>query len=175
MTPSVAWDASTMPYQNNGPQAGDYLQDEPAAVTVLECAKARGLKGEATDHGSTSYSAADFAAVGFELMGGCASCEACIAAYNAYPSVSGFWLCADCVGDRGFPTVQAFENWADKQRALDLAERIIERQRARRERARYEREAEAERKAWKGERCDDCGAIGERTGHQACQYPKDHR
>ena len=25
------------------------------------------------------------------------------------------------------------------------------------------------------ERCADCGAEGERTGHQTCQYPQDHR
>lgn len=23
-------------------------------------------------------------------------------------------------------------------------------------------------------RCSDCGEVGERTGHQTCQYPQDH-
>jgi hypothetical protein len=26
----------------------------------------------------------------------------------------------------------------------------------------------------KKERCGDCGAIGERIGHQTCQYPQDY-
>ena len=25
-----------------------------------------------------------------------------------------------------------------------------------------------------GERCPDCGAAGERAGHQTCQYPRNH-
>ena len=28
--------------------------------------------------------------------------------YNAYPSTSGYWRCADCIGDDGFATVADF-------------------------------------------------------------------
>lgn len=46
------------------------------------------------------------------ILGGCARCEACIAAYNAHPSRSGYWLCDDCCGDvDGFATVTEFEAW----------------------------------------------------------------
>jgi hypothetical protein len=39
-------------------------------------------------------------------MGGCCKCEACIAAYNAYPSKSGYLKCGDCIGNDGFDMVE---------------------------------------------------------------------
>ena len=29
-------------------------------------------------------------------------------AYNAYPSISGYWRCAECIGETGFATVADF-------------------------------------------------------------------
>jgi hypothetical protein len=40
--------------------------------------------------------------------GGCQGCQASIAVYNAYPSTSGYWRCADCIGTDGFATVADF-------------------------------------------------------------------
>jgi len=83
------------------------------AITILEAARARGLE-ENPDGSITAGALAD---VGFPILGGCASCEASIAAYNAHPGRGGFWLCGDCVGDDGFETTEAFEAWGSEQEA----------------------------------------------------------
>ncbi len=54
------------------------------------------------------YTAEDCLASGVDILGGCPGCHATIAAYNAYPSTSGYWLCADCIGDTGYATVADF-------------------------------------------------------------------
>ena len=54
------------------------------------------------------YTADDFARAGVEMSGGCQICGATIAPCNAYPSKSGYWRCADCIGDDGFATVADF-------------------------------------------------------------------
>ena len=54
------------------------------------------------------YTAEDCLACGVDILGGCQGCHATIAAYNAYPSTTGYWRCADCIGDDGFATVADF-------------------------------------------------------------------
>ena len=54
------------------------------------------------------YTAEDCLASGVDILGGCQACQATIACYNAYPSTSGYWRCADCIGDDGFATVADF-------------------------------------------------------------------
>jgi hypothetical protein len=54
------------------------------------------------------YTAEDCLISGVDIIGGCQSCAATIAAYNAYPSASGSWRCAECIGDTGFATVADF-------------------------------------------------------------------
>jgi hypothetical protein len=54
------------------------------------------------------YTAEDCLASGVDILGGCQGCHATIAAYNAYPSTSGYWRCADCIGTDGFATVADF-------------------------------------------------------------------
>jgi hypothetical protein len=54
------------------------------------------------------YTAEDCLASGVDIIGGCQICAATIAVYNAYPSTSGYWRCADCIGDTGFATVADF-------------------------------------------------------------------
>ena len=54
------------------------------------------------------YTAEDCLASGVDIIGGCQICAATIAIYNAYPSTSGYWRCADCIGDTGFATVADF-------------------------------------------------------------------
>jgi len=51
------------------------------------------------------YTAEDFMNSGVEMLGGCQGCHATIACYNAYPSTSGYWRCADCIGNDGFVTI----------------------------------------------------------------------
>jgi hypothetical protein len=64
--------------------------------------------------------ASDFAKVGLDFMGGCNHCHATLAAYNAYPSNEGYWLCRECIDDSGFETVADFEAWEqDAIRALE--------------------------------------------------------
>jgi hypothetical protein len=54
------------------------------------------------------YTAEDCLASGVDILGGCQGCHATIAVYNAYPSTSGYWRCADCIGNDGYPTVADF-------------------------------------------------------------------
>jgi hypothetical protein len=56
--------------------------------------------------GRTPLTGADFVEVGLEIIGGCACCHATLAAYNGYPSRSGFWLCKGCLGDTGWDDVE---------------------------------------------------------------------
>jgi len=70
-------------------------------ITILDYVKS--VVGE-----KDSYSAGDFARNGVAMMGGCQCCRAGLAAYNAYPSKSGYWRCADCIGEDGFATAADF-------------------------------------------------------------------
>ena len=54
------------------------------------------------------YTAEDCLASGVDILGGCQGCHATIAVYNAYPSTTGYWRCADCIGQDGFATVADF-------------------------------------------------------------------
>lgn len=54
------------------------------------------------------YTAEDCLISGVDIIGGCQTCAATIAVHNAYPSTSGYWRCADCIGDTGFATVTDF-------------------------------------------------------------------
>lgn len=73
--------------------------EEPHAITILELAKFRLAK---LDRATEQLNGQDFADVQLQIMGGCADCGASLAAYNAYPSRSGFWKCADDIGDDGW-------------------------------------------------------------------------
>ena len=75
------------------------------SITILDVAKARGV--EVDPDGRINMGA--FWNVGLDMMGGCEVCEASIAAYNAYPSKSGYWRCRNCIEDVGFDTVEEFE------------------------------------------------------------------
>lgn len=48
----------------------------------------------------------DYLDAGLDIMGGCLRCEASLAAYNGYPSKSGYWCCKDCIGDAGWTNVE---------------------------------------------------------------------
>lgn len=85
----------------------------PQMVTILDIAKARGLN---PDHATGEA----FEKVGLAIMGGCQRCHATIAAYNAYPSRTGYWLCGDCIDERtGFADVLLFEVWDRQHRHPD--------------------------------------------------------
>jgi hypothetical protein len=71
------------------------------------------------------YTVEDFTAAGVEVLGGCQICGATLAPYNAYPSKSGYWHCADCIGDDGFATVEQFtEHETQTGRAVDWLLRV---------------------------------------------------
>jgi hypothetical protein len=78
--------------------------ESPMPITILDYVKFQ--IGE-----KDSYSAEDFHSAGVDIMGGCEGCAATIAGYNAYPSRSGYWRCADCIGNTGFATVEDFINF----------------------------------------------------------------
>ena len=72
-------------------------------VTVLELAIHRGAK--VAEDGSVS--GAEINRVGLPVLGGCISCGATVAAYNACPSRSGYLKCSeDCIGGDGWETVE---------------------------------------------------------------------
>lgn len=77
-------------------------------ITVLELAIFRGAKED--ENGSMSFSAIEN--TGLPAMGGCSSCGAMIAAYNACISKSGFLKClSGCIGEDGFKTVKAADKF----------------------------------------------------------------
>lgn len=54
------------------------------------------------------YSSDDFYRLGVEYFGDCEHCSAALGGWNAYPAVTGYWRCADCIADCGFDTVEEF-------------------------------------------------------------------
>jgi predicted RNA-binding Zn-ribbon protein involved in translation (DUF1610 family) len=56
-----------------------------------------------------TYTGTEIASCGFEMTGGCEICLATIAVYNAYPSHSGYWRCADCLADTGYSNIPEFK------------------------------------------------------------------
>ncbi len=56
-----------------------------------------------------TYTDDDFFRNGVGILGHCQLCAATLAAYNAYPSTSGYWRCADCLGHTGFATAAEFK------------------------------------------------------------------
>lgn len=60
----------------------------------------------------SEFSAGDFEQAGRPMLGGCQSCGATIAAYNMFPTRTGFTSCADCLLDgQGFETVEDLLTW----------------------------------------------------------------
>jgi hypothetical protein len=72
------------------------------SITILDYVKS--IVGE-----QDTYTDDDFFRNGVGILGHCQRCAATLAAYNAYPSTSGFWRCADCIGDTGFATIAEFK------------------------------------------------------------------
>jgi hypothetical protein len=57
-----------------------------------------------------TYTYTDHLTSGVDMLGGCEQCAATLSSYNAYPSHSGYWRCANCIGTTGYPTVAAFRD-----------------------------------------------------------------
>lgn len=62
-------------------------------ISIQELANFR-LKREASN-------GQDYWDAGLDMMGGCQGCGASLAAYNGYPSKSGYWQCHDCIEASG--------------------------------------------------------------------------
>jgi hypothetical protein len=86
----------------------------------MDVAKFRGAKGD--EDGIISM--AEFDRVGLPMVGGCAGCGASVAAYNMYPSKSGYVCCKDCIYEKGFSTVEEFEQFHDDAEMADQNERL---------------------------------------------------
>jgi hypothetical protein len=71
------------------------------AITILDYVKS--VIGD-----KDLYTIEDCDAAGVDIMGGCQGCHAVIGCYNAYPSTTGYWRCAECIGDDGFATIADF-------------------------------------------------------------------
>ena len=69
-------------------------------ITIRELAIHRGAQED-----ENGINGAEFDRVGLAIMGGCGGCHATLAAYNAFPSKSGWWMCKDCIGDDGYQSV----------------------------------------------------------------------
>lgn len=86
------------------------------AITIRELAEYRLDQAGILPEGD-SLNGGDFARAGLCIVGGCATCGASLAAYNGYPSKTGYWLCRDCLCGQGWETVEQanadiFENAA---------------------------------------------------------------
>lgn len=83
----------------NGRVHDEELDDEEddgvGFVTIHQLAIHRGMKSSNVN--TDTYNEQDYFAVGLPIMGGCERCEATIASYNAYPSLTGYIRCAECV------------------------------------------------------------------------------
>lgn len=70
-------------------------------ITTLELAIHRGAKPDSDG----SFSMESVERTGLAFFAGC-SCTASLAAFNSYPSKSGYTACKDCIGSNGFETVE---------------------------------------------------------------------
>lgn len=90
------------PDDDDGPSAEevivDLAQQAGLPVSILALAKHR--------LGRDPVTGGDFEEAGLAIIGGCAGCGATLAAYNAYPSKTGYWLCSDCIGSDGWADVK---------------------------------------------------------------------
>ena len=75
-------------------------------VTIYEIFEAR--RRAAGLAPKDSYDGQEFADQGLACIGGCWSCEATLAAYNAFPDRCGYWACEGCL-QAGYESVEAFE------------------------------------------------------------------
>lgn len=71
------------------------------AITILDY-----LKTVAGD--KDTYTDDEYFRHGAGTIGHCERCAATLASHNAYPSTSGHWRCANCIGTTGFATVDDF-------------------------------------------------------------------
>lgn len=84
----------------------EYEDEGPAGITILEVAKARGVKEDDTG----TINGAEFERVGLSIMGGCQICEATLGCYNAHPGRNGFWIGTCCArSEDTYATVAEFE------------------------------------------------------------------
>lgn len=76
-------------------------KERHSTVTILDLALHRGA--HVAEDGTIN--GAEFEKVGLAILGGCEACGASIAAYNAFPSKSGFWRCRSCIDGDGWVNV----------------------------------------------------------------------
>nr|MCU0235146.1 hypothetical protein [Thermoanaerobaculales bacterium] len=67
--------------------------------------------------------AAGYWDLGFDFLGLCERCHACIAPIEAHPARTGGWRCRRCIGCDGFDSVEEAEAWLSEEEALDRCDR----------------------------------------------------
>jgi hypothetical protein len=70
-------------------------------ITILDYVRAQAGEKDV-------YTGEDFARNGVDMLGGCKDCGATLGPYNAYPSKTGYWRCANCIRNLGYATVDEF-------------------------------------------------------------------
>lgn len=80
----------------------DEDEKEVGMVTVMDLCLYR--LGMDPDTPSMTYE--EFQKASLPMMGGCQGCGATVAAYNSFPSTTGYLRCRDCIEDLGFKTVE---------------------------------------------------------------------
>lgn len=73
-------------------------------ITIMDVATARGAKEV-----DGAICGGEFERLDLPFWGGCQVCGESLAAYNMYPSKTGFVRCKRCLGDFGFESVEEFE------------------------------------------------------------------
>lgn len=92
-------------------------------VEVFDLLRAKDGKPPAGD----TVSGDELAEYGISILGGCGHCQAQLAAYNGYPSKSGYWSCRECLSDEdGIYSLQDWEKMTVDEfvKACDEAEEI---------------------------------------------------
>jgi hypothetical protein len=74
-------------------------------LTIFDIAKAKGA-----EQVNGGINGGEFTRLGLPMIGGCVVCHATIAAYNSYPTTTGYLMCRDCVTEEvAFTTVEDFD------------------------------------------------------------------
>lgn len=76
-------------------------EENKGPVTILDCV----VKKFKLDP-NQPVNGEHFEKAGMPMFGGCAECGESLAAYNMYPTVTGYVMCKSCVGSQGFYTVE---------------------------------------------------------------------
>lgn len=79
-------------------------------LSILNIARQRGAREI-----EGRIAASEFDRLDLPFFSGCECCQASLAPYNAYPSLSGYIRCDDCIDNLGFTTLEAFDRFCNEE------------------------------------------------------------